>query len=103
MVNAGSRDKDLAWMRACAADRGAELDIIERSDLAMIAVQGCIETEKLATKLIMQVHDELVLEAAPEALDQVLSLTRETMERAVELSVPLLVETGVGPNWMEAK
>ena len=48
-------------------------------------------------------HDELVLEAAPEALDPVLALTRETMERAVELSVPLLVETGVGPNWMEAK
>jgi aminomethyltransferase len=40
VVNAGTRDKDLAWMRACAAGRGAELDIIERSDLAMIAVQG---------------------------------------------------------------
>ncbi|MFZ9463403.1 MAG: DNA polymerase, partial [Vulcanococcus sp.] len=57
----------------------------------------------LPARLLLQVHDELVLEAAPEALDQVLSLTRETMERAVELSVPLLVETGVGPNWMEAK
>ena len=44
-----------------------------------------------------------MLEAAPDALEQVLNLTRETMERAVELSVPLRVETGVGPNWMEAK
>jgi DNA polymerase-1 len=44
-----------------------------------------------------------VLEAAPEALDQVLNLTRETMERAVALTVPLVVETGVGPNWMDAK
>jgi len=49
------------------------------------------------------VHDELVLEAAPDALDAVLQLTRTTMEGAVQLSVPLLVETGVGPNWMEAK
>jgi DNA polymerase-1 len=44
-----------------------------------------------------------VLEAAPEALDPVLTLTSETMEHAVKLTVPLLVETGVGPNWMEAK
>jgi DNA polymerase-1 len=44
-----------------------------------------------------------VLEAAPEALEAVVALTRETMERALALSVPLLVETGVGPNWMEAK
>jgi DNA polymerase-1 len=53
--------------------------------------------------LLLQVHDELVLEAAPEALDAVLEITRRTMETAVELSVPLRVETGVGPNWMEAK
>jgi DNA polymerase-1 len=52
---------------------------------------------------LLQVHDELVLEAAPEGLEAVLALTRETMERAVALSVPLVVETGVGPNWMDAK
>ena len=51
VVNAGSRDKDLAWMRACAADRGAELDIIERSDLAMIAVQGPAARERVAALL----------------------------------------------------
>ena len=62
-----------------------------------------ITASGLAARLLLQVHDELVLEAAPDALEQVLNLTRETMERAVELSVPLRVETGVGPNWMEAK
>jgi DNA polymerase-1 len=44
-----------------------------------------------------------VLEAAPEALEEVCSLTRQTMERAVQLTVPLVVDIGVGPNWMEAK
>jgi len=57
----------------------------------------------LPARLLLQVHDELVLEAAPEALEQVLQLTRETMEHAVSLAVPLVVDTGVGPNWMEAK
>jgi DNA polymerase-1 len=49
------------------------------------------------------VHDELVLEAAPEVLETVLDLTRRTMQDAVKLDVPLKVDTGVGPNWMEAK
>jgi DNA polymerase-1 len=49
------------------------------------------------------VHDELVLEVAPAALEQVRQLTRSTMEGAVRLDVPLVVDTGVGANWMEAK
>ena len=48
-------------------------------------------------------HDELVLEVDPSALDSVRTLVVETMEHAVELSVPLVAETGVGANWMEAK
>ena len=48
-------------------------------------------------------HDELVLEVAPEALEEMRELTRLTMEQAVQLRVPLKVESGVGPNWMEAK
>jgi DNA polymerase-1 len=49
------------------------------------------------------VHDELVLETDPAVLETVIDLTRTTMEEAVKLDVPLKVETGVGPNWMEAK
>ena len=85
---------------ANAPIQGSSADIIK---LAMVQLQHKLAASGLPARLLLQVHDELVLEAAPEALDQVLSLTRETMERAVELSVPLLVETGVGPNWMEAK
>jgi DNA polymerase-1 len=57
----------------------------------------------LPARLLLQVHDELVLEAAPEVLDAVLRLTRDTMEQAVTLSVPLVVETGTGDTWMDAK
>lgn len=85
---------------ANAPIQGSSADIIK---LAMVQLHDKLAASGLPARLLLQVHDELVLEAAPEALDQVLSLTRETMERAVELSVPLLVETGVGPNWMEAK
>ena len=85
---------------ANAPIQGSSADIIK---LAMVQLHHKLAASGLPARLLLQVHDELVLEAAPEALDQVLSLTRETMERAVDLSVPLVVETGVGPNWMEAK
>ena len=85
---------------ANAPIQGSSADIIK---VAMVQLHHKLIASGLPARLLLQVHDELVLEAAPDALEQVLNLTRETMERAVELSVPLLVETGVGPNWMEAK
>ena len=85
---------------AYAPIQGSSADIIK---LAMVQLQRELATAGLPARLLLQVHDELVLEAAPEALDAVLDITRRTMETAVHLSVPLRVETGVGPNWMEAK
>jgi len=85
---------------ANAPIQGSSADIIK---VAMVQLHHTLESTGLAARLLLQVHDELVLEAAPEALDAVVTLTRETMENAVKLSVPLVVETGVGPNWMEAK
>jgi DNA polymerase-1 len=85
---------------ANAPIQGSSADIIK---LAMVQLHQELEAAQLPARLLLQVHDELVLEAAPAALDQVVTLTRETMERAVALSVPLVVETGVGPNWMDAK
>ncbi len=85
---------------ANAPIQGSSADIIK---LAMVQLHHQLAATGLPARLLLQVHDELVLEAAPEALEEVLALTRETMERAVELAVPLVVETGIGPNWMEAK
>jgi DNA polymerase-1 len=85
---------------ANAPIQGSSADIIK---LAMVRLQQELKAAGLPARLLLQVHDELVLEAAPEALDTVRELTRRTMEQAVQLRVPLAVDTGVGPNWMEAK
>jgi DNA polymerase I len=85
---------------ANAPIQGSSADIIK---LAMVQLHHQLTASGLAARLLLQVHDELVLEADPGALEAVLALTRDTMERAVQLSVPLVVETGVGANWMEAK
>ena len=69
----------------------------------MVRLHHELAERPLAARLLLQVHDELVLEAAPEALEVVRQLTKTTMEGALQLSVPLVVETGEGPNWMEAK
>jgi len=85
---------------ANAPIQGSSADIIK---LAMVQLHRELAATGLPARLLLQVHDELVLEVAPEALETVLAITRRTMETAVQLSVPLKVETGVGPNWMEAK
>jgi DNA polymerase I len=79
--------------------QGTAADIIKR---AMIAVDGWIEDERAPATLIMQVHDELVLEVDMDALDMVTSRVRELMVAAADLSIPLVVDTGFGANWDEA-
>ena len=79
--------------------QGTAADLIK---LAMIAVQGWLVNEKLASKLIMQVHDELVLEVPEAELDRVKQHLPRLMNGVATLSVPLAVELGVGPNWDKA-
>jgi DNA polymerase-1 len=79
--------------------QGTAADLIK---VAMIAVQRWIEKEKLATKLVMQVHDELVLEVPIEELDDVKRNVEELMTGVAKLDVPLVVEVGVGDNWDQA-
>ncbi|MFM7235511.1 MAG: DNA polymerase, partial [Cyanobium sp.] len=80
--------------------QGSSADIIQ---LAMVQLHRELAERQLPARLLLQVHDELVLEAAPEVLAEVVELTKRTMEGVFQLQVPLLVETGVGANWMEAK
>ncbi|MBK9426384.1 MAG: DNA polymerase I [Gammaproteobacteria bacterium] len=79
--------------------QGTAADIIKR---AMIAVDGWLTSERRATKLIMQVHDELVLEVPTGELDPVRTAIVALMQGAAELAVPLLVDVGVGANWDQA-
>jgi DNA polymerase I len=79
--------------------QGTAADLIK---MAMIAVQGWIEREGLRTKLVMQVHDELVLEVPEEELDRVKPGVEGLMSGVARLEVPLLVEAGVGANWEKA-
>jgi DNA polymerase-1 len=68
----------------------------------MIAVQNWIAAQKLQTKLIMQVHDELVLEVPETELDLVKTMLPQLMQNVAKLDVPLLAEVGVGNNWEAA-
>jgi DNA polymerase-1 len=79
--------------------QGTAADIIKR---AMIAVDSWLLRSKTLARLIMQVHDELVLEVADAAVDTAVQQLRQLMARAAELSVPLKVDVGVGRNWDEA-
>ena len=85
---------------ANAPIQGSSADIIK---LAMVQLQNALEQQGLPARLLLQVHDELVLEVDPSVLDPVRELVVNTMENAFKLSVPLVVETGCGTNWMEAK
>jgi len=79
--------------------QGTAADLIK---MAMIAVQGWIGKEGLATKLVMQVHDELVLEVPDAELARVKPAVEKLMTGVAKLDVPLVVEAGVGPNWEKA-
>ncbi|OZA05949.1 MAG: hypothetical protein B7X95_04650, partial [Methylophilaceae bacterium 17-44-8] len=70
--------------------------------LAMIAVQGWLSQEKLQTKLIMQVHDELVLEVPNDELEMIKIHLPQLMQNVAKLDVSLLAEVGVGNNWESA-
>ena len=79
--------------------QGTAADIIKR---AMVEVNGWLETSGLDARVILQVHDELVLEVREDLVDQISEQIRPHMSGAAELDVPLLVEVGVGNNWDEA-
>lgn len=80
--------------------QGSAADIIK---LAMVNVYNEIEKRKLKSKLILQVHDELIVNVVKEELDEVKNLVKEEMEKVLTLSVPLEVDVNTGSTWYDAK
>jgi DNA polymerase-1 len=68
----------------------------------MVSVQRWLDEAKLQTRLVMQVHDELVLEVPAAELEAAKAGLRERMEQVAQLEIPLIVEVGVGDNWDQA-
>jgi DNA polymerase-1 len=100
-IRAGGGPRRQAAERAAinAPMQGTAADLIK---LAMIAVQGWLDRERLATTLIMQVHDELVFEVPPGELARLKLELPALMTGVAQLKVPLVVDVGVGENWDRA-
>lgn len=80
--------------------QGTAADIIK---IAMVRVNRRLKEEHLQSKLVLQIHDELIIETKKEELETVQKLLVEEMMHAAELSVPLLVDANVGNSWYDAK
>lgn len=80
--------------------QGTAADIIK---IAMIKVDNRLQDEGLKAKLILQVHDELIVEAPEEEKEKVSAILKEEMENAVSLSVPLIADAAMGKTWYDAK
>ena len=79
--------------------QGTAADLIKK---AMINIHNRLKEEKLGSKMLLQVHDELVFEVPEEELDVLVPMIKEEMERVYPLSVPLKVDINEGRNWDEA-
>jgi DNA polymerase I len=80
--------------------QGSAADLIK---IAMIRVDDAFRERGFESKMLLQVHDELVFDVAPEELDDVREVVSYQMENAAKLSVPLVVDVGIGDNWLETK
>jgi DNA polymerase I len=80
--------------------QGTASDIVK---IAMLRVDEAFRREGLEAKMLMQVHDELLVECSESVADKVAGTLKREMENAVKLDVPLIADTGIGDNWMDAK
>ena len=80
--------------------QGSSADIIK---IAMVNLSNALKRERMKSKLILQVHDELILDANESEKDKAAEILRREMENAVQLKVPLKFEVAIGRNWYEAK
>ena len=80
--------------------QGSAADLIK---IAMIRIHRLIQQAKFQSRMLLQVHDELVFELAPDETERVAAMVKDEMEGAAALTVPLVVDLGIGPNWLETK
>ena len=80
--------------------QGSAADIIK---IAMVKVSKALRENNFKSRLILQVHDELIVETYVDEIEEVKELLKQNMEHAVELAVPMSVDVHVGKNWFEAK
>jgi len=79
--------------------QGTAADIIK---VAMVNVSRCLKEEKLKAKMVLQIHDELLLEVPSEEIERVEEILKREMEKVIKLNVPLTVECNYGKNWLDA-
>jgi len=80
--------------------QGSAADLIK---IAMIHIHSLFARERVESRMLLQVHDELVFEAPPSEVEYISTLVQQEMQEAAKLSVPLVVDLGIGSNWLETK
>jgi len=80
--------------------QGSAADIVKR---AMVVIDEKLRKAAMRTRMLLQVHDELLFEVPEEELTETRARVVDAMEHAAELAVPLKVDVGIGHNWLEAK
>ena len=100
LARRGGMEAQQVRAAANAPIQGSSADIIK---IAMVQLNTKLKENNLAANLLLQVHDELVLEVEPSVVEKVKDIVISTMERAVSLNVPLVVQAAIGNNWMDAK
>ncbi len=79
--------------------QGSAADVIRR---AMVVMPGALTAAKLGARMLLQVHDELIFEVPDGEMDETVAVAKQVMEGAAHLSVPLVVDAGIGDSWAEA-
>ena len=79
--------------------QGTAADMIK---IAMIRIDARLQRDRYRARMLLQVHDELVFEAPPDEVERLTDMVRTEMASALKVSVPILVDVGVGANWAEA-
>ncbi len=94
--------RDDAFLQRVAMNAPVQGSAADLMKLAMIRLAQRIERERLPMEIILQIHDELVVECQSERAEELAAIVRSDMEQAAQLEVPLVVEVGMGKDWLEA-